>query len=156
VISQVRHWHPFTPGLEAAEASYQALGWPDARRLVLIRELREREQARGRKLFDCPGYTFHALVTSLDWPAEQVWRFYNSRAESESRIKEIAEHYGAKGFCVKIAVQPHRGESMRPTAFFGFIVFPDFVYNSLKRPMFPLKEHIHDEGRTALTDFHKS
>jgi hypothetical protein len=102
VLSQVKQWRCFAPGLEVAETSYQALGWPVARRLVLVRELiREREQARGRKLFDCPGYTFHALVTSLDWPAELIWRFYNSRAESENRIKEIAEHYGAKGFCVK-------------------------------------------------------
>jgi hypothetical protein len=101
VVSQVAHWHPFGPGLEVAETTYQALGWPLERRLVLIREtIQERKAARGRKLLDCPGYTFHALVTSLDWPAETVWRFYNSRADSENRIKEIAEHYGAKGFCV--------------------------------------------------------
>jgi hypothetical protein len=78
------------------------MGWDSSRRLVLIREqIQEHKEARGRKLFDCPGYTFHALVTSLDWPAETVWRFYNSRADSENRIKEIAAHYGAKGFCVR-------------------------------------------------------
>jgi len=102
VVSQVNGWRPFGPGLEVAETTYQAMGWPYPRRLVLIREqIQEHKEARGRTLFDCPGYTFHALVTSLEWSAETVWRFYNSRADSENRIKEIAEHYGAKGFCVR-------------------------------------------------------
>ncbi len=102
LVSQVKEWRPFGPGLDVAETTYQALGWPYPRRLVLIPEqIQEHKEARGRTLFDCPGYTFHALVTSLDWSAEVVRRFYNSRADSENRIKEIAEHYGAKGFCLR-------------------------------------------------------
>jgi len=98
----VRDWRTFGPGLEVGETTYQALEWKRPRRLVVVRELVvERPDARGRKLFDIPGYTFHAIVTTLDWKPEIVWRFYNGRADSENRIKEVAEHYGAKGFCVK-------------------------------------------------------
>lgn len=98
----VKDWRAFGPGLEVGETTYQAFEWKRPRRLVLVRELiSERPDARGRKLIDVPGYTFHAIVTTLDWKPETVWRFYNSRADSENRIKEVAEHYGAKGFCVR-------------------------------------------------------
>jgi hypothetical protein len=30
----------------------------------------------------------------------QTWRFYNSRAECENRIKELKEDFGAGGFCL--------------------------------------------------------
>jgi hypothetical protein len=30
----------------------------------------------------------------------QTWRFYNSRAESENRIKELKQDFGADGFCL--------------------------------------------------------
>jgi hypothetical protein len=68
---------------------------------VVVREvLRERPQARGRKLLEVPGYTFHVLVTTLGHDPVQTWRFYNSRAESENRIKELKEDFGADGFCL--------------------------------------------------------
>jgi hypothetical protein len=98
----VKGWRTFGPGLDAGETTYQAMEWKKPRRLVVIRELiKERPESRGRKLIDVPGYTFHALVTSLGWEPEDVWRFYNGRADSENRIKEVAEQYGAKGFCVR-------------------------------------------------------
>jgi hypothetical protein len=94
-------WRPFGPGLEVAETSYQALRWPAARRLVAVRErIAERPEARGRQLFEVPGYTFHAVVTSLALPPEAVWRFYNGRAESENRFKELKAAFGAGGFCL--------------------------------------------------------
>ena len=89
-------WRAFGPGLEVAETPYQALRWPTARRLVVVRErIAERPEARGRQLFEVPGYTFHAVVTSLALPPEAVWRFYNSRAESENRFKELKAAFGA-------------------------------------------------------------
>lgn len=102
VGSQVKTWRRFGPGLDVGETTYLALGWKKPRRMVVIREtIAERKEARGRKLFDCPGYTFHALVTTLSWPPEDVWRFYNSRADAENRIQEFAEVFAAKGFCVQ-------------------------------------------------------
>lgn len=100
-VAGIKQWRPFAHGLEASETSYQAYGWQAPRRLVVVREvLRERPQARGRKLLEVPGYTFHVLVTTLDHDPVQTWRFYNSRAESENRIKELKEDFGADGFCL--------------------------------------------------------
>ncbi len=100
-VAGIKQWTPFAHGLEAAETSYQAYGWQAPRRVVVVREvLRERPQARGRKLLEVPGYTFHVLVTTLDHDPVQTWRFYNSRAESENRIKELKQDFGADGFCL--------------------------------------------------------
>src|SRR5437868_608471 len=101
-VAGIREWQPVAPGLEAAETSYSAHGWNAPRRLVVVRELlRERPQARGRKLLEVPGYTFHVLVTTLSHDPVQTWRFYNSRAEIENRIKELKEDFGAGGFCLQ-------------------------------------------------------
>lgn len=32
---------------------------------------------------------------------EDVWRFYNSRADSETRLKELKDDFGARGFCLQ-------------------------------------------------------
>jgi len=95
-------WRPFGPGLEVAETRYQGLQWRVARRLVVVRELiEERPEARGRRLFEVPGYTFHAVVTTLPLSPEDVWRFYNSRADSENRLKELKDDFGARGFSLQ-------------------------------------------------------
>jgi hypothetical protein len=101
-VAGIPQWTPFAHGLEAAETRYQAHGWQTPRRLVVVREVvRERPEARGRKLLEVPGYTFHVLVTTLNHDPVQTWRFYNSRAESENRIKELKEDFGAGGFCLQ-------------------------------------------------------
>src|SRR6266478_4967976 len=65
-VAGIAQWTPFARGLEAAATSYQAYGRQAPRRLVVVREtLRERPEARGRKLLEVPGYTFHVLVTTL-------------------------------------------------------------------------------------------
>lgn len=98
----IRTWTRFAPGLEAAETQYQAHNWSAPRRIVVVREeIRERPEARGRKLFDLPGYTFHAVVTTLPLAPVDVWRFYNGRADCENRLKELKEDFGANGFCLQ-------------------------------------------------------
>jgi Transposase DDE domain group 1 len=101
-VAAIRQWQSFAPGLEAGETTYCAHGWQAPRRLVVVRELLdERPEARGRKLLEVPGYTFHVLVTTLSHDPVATWRFYNSRAESENRIKELKEDFGADGFCLQ-------------------------------------------------------
>jgi len=98
----LRSWRPFGQGLEVAEMAYTAPSWRTPRRLVVVREeIRERPDARGRRLIDVPGYTFHTVVTTLEHRPEDVWRFYNGRADSENRIKELKDDFGADGFCVQ-------------------------------------------------------
>src|SRR5580658_4239910 len=89
-VAGIKQWTPFARGLEAAETNYQAYGWQAPRRLVVVREtIRERPAARGRKLLEVPGYTFQVLVTTLGHDPGPTWRFYNSRAECEDRIKQL-------------------------------------------------------------------
>lgn len=101
-VAGLRQWRAFAPGLEATETTYQAHGWKAPRRLVVVREeLRERPEARGRRLIEVPGYSFHVLVTTLALDPVQSWHFYNSRADSENRLKELKEDFGADGFCLQ-------------------------------------------------------
>ena len=101
-LAGIKNWQEFAPGLEVGELMYETHGWQAPRRIVSVRErIAEREQARGRKLIEVPGYTFHTVVTTLELSAVDVWRFYNSRAECENRIKELKEDFGAGGFCLQ-------------------------------------------------------
>lgn len=94
-------WQPVDRGLEVAETRYLAPSWKTARRIVVVRErIRDRPDAKGRRLFDLPGYTFHTVVTTLERPAIEVWRFYNGRSDCENRLKELKHDYGADGFCL--------------------------------------------------------
>jgi hypothetical protein len=64
-------------GTEVSELEYRTMGWPHPRRLILVRHrLAERPTAGGKTLFDLPGYTFQALVTSLPTTESPlaVWR----------------------------------------------------------------------------------
>ena len=61
-VAGIAQWTPFARGLEAAATSYQAYGWQAPRRLVVVREMiRERPEARGRKLLEVPGYYLSCL-----------------------------------------------------------------------------------------------
>lgn len=62
--------------------------------------LNERPDAKGRKLFGLLGYNFHTIITTLELPAIEVWRFYNGRADCENRLKELKDDLGASGFCL--------------------------------------------------------
>lgn len=95
-------WQPLDRGLEVAETRYWPPSFKHARRIVVVRErIRERPDAKGRRLFELPGYTFHTLITTLDRPAIEVWRFYNGRSDCENRLKELKHDYGADGFCLR-------------------------------------------------------
>jgi hypothetical protein len=101
-VAAIPKWTSIEAGLEAGEMTYQAPGWKHARRFVVVREeIRERPEARGRKLIHVPGYTFHTVVTTLTLPAAEVWRFYNARADCENRLKELKEDFAANGFCLQ-------------------------------------------------------
>jgi len=92
------------PGTEVAEQEYQALGWPHARRLVLVRHrVGECDRCGGKKLLDVPGYRFQALVTSLPTRVAPlaVWRYYNGRADCENVIKELQQGFALPSLCLR-------------------------------------------------------
>ena len=41
------------------------------------------------------------IVTSLDLPAQEIWRTYRGRADCENRIKELNYDFAADRFCLK-------------------------------------------------------
>lgn len=101
-ITTITDWTEIAPGIAAGEVLFQAQGWSRSRRVVVIREhAPELEEARGRQLFDDPAYRYQAVITSMDKPCEEVWRFYRGRADVENRIKELKWDYGVDGFCLK-------------------------------------------------------
>jgi hypothetical protein len=92
------------PGTEVAEVMHQEEGWPSARRLILLRHrLAEKERPTGKRLVDCPGFAYQALVTSLPHTVRPiaVWRDYNGRAGCENVIKELDAHFGLPQLCLK-------------------------------------------------------
>jgi hypothetical protein len=100
-VRRIVEWKRFGDGLESGETLLELPTWGKPRRLIVVREeLDRRPDARGRTLFDLPDYTFHFVVTDLSLPAEDVWRFYNGRADCENRLKEFKYDFAADGFCL--------------------------------------------------------
>jgi hypothetical protein len=92
-------WHPTeVAGTDVAEVAHTEADWPADTRLILIRHrLKEKAgRAGGKRLFDCPGYLYQALVTNLPLSVKPlaVWREYNGRAACEGVIKELDAGYG--------------------------------------------------------------
>ena len=96
-------WRTVARGIEVADLEVSLPNWKNVkRRFVCLRqEISERPQASGRRLIDCPGYTYRVMVTSVPYGAEIVTRMYAGRADSENRIKELKEDLSLDTFCLK-------------------------------------------------------
>jgi hypothetical protein len=105
VIHQIpsKAWRVVARGIEVADLEVNLPNWKNTkRRFVCLRqEISERPQASGRRLIDCPGYTYRVMVTSVPYAAEVVSRMYAGRADSENRIKELKEDLSLDTFCLK-------------------------------------------------------
>ena len=91
------------PYMIVADLEVSLPNWKTAkRRFVCLRqEISERPEASGRRLIDCPGYTYRVMVTSVPYAAETVTRMYAGRADSENRIKELKQDLSLDTFCLK-------------------------------------------------------
>jgi hypothetical protein len=96
-------WRVVARGVEVGDLEVSLPNWRSMkRRFVCLRqEIFERPEARGRRLIDCPGYTYRVMVTSVPYAAEVVSRMYGGRADSENRIKELKEDLSLDTFCLK-------------------------------------------------------
>ena len=98
-------WEPTEdPDLAVADVLHQEHHWHSARRLVLIRRrITDAGAPAGKRLLDCPGWTYQALVTSLPATVKPlaVWRDYNGRADCENVIKELDAHFGLPQLCLE-------------------------------------------------------
>jgi hypothetical protein len=88
------------PGLDVQEIEGSV---PGRRMIILRHRLSERGEVGGKELIEVPGFRFQALVTNLprSSSAVAVWRFYNGRADSENRIKELGGQFGVRGLCCR-------------------------------------------------------
>jgi Transposase DDE domain group 1 len=94
-------------GISVGEMLYTGIGWKEPRRMVVIREGQRNQRAKKQPtLFELIGYSYQVIVTNIEWMSpEEVWRFYNGRANVENMIKEgilsysldvnISHFYGA-------------------------------------------------------------
>ena len=96
-------WRGVARGIEVADLEVSLPNWKNVkRRFVCLRqEISEWPQASGRRLIECPGYTYRVMVTSVPYAAEVVSRMYAGRADSENRIKELKEDLSLDTFCLK-------------------------------------------------------
>lgn len=98
-------WLCLDNGIEIAELDYQAENWDKPRRIVVVRQkIADRPKATGKQLslFEedtiIGQYRFSAYVTNMDLPTRVIWDSYRGRADSENRIKELKEDFGADSF----------------------------------------------------------
>ena len=105
VIHQIASttWRAVARGIEVADLEISLPNWKaKKRRFVCLRQqISERPEASGRRLIECPGYTYRVMVTSVPYAAEIVSRMYAGRADSENRIKELKEDLSLDTFCLK-------------------------------------------------------
>ena len=96
-------WRRVSKSMDVAECLATLPCWQGKpRRFVCVRqELRERPHAAGRRLIDCPGYTYQVMPTSLPYAAELVCRRYAGRADSKNRIKELKEDLSLDTECLQ-------------------------------------------------------
>jgi hypothetical protein len=96
-------WRPVARGIAVADIMATVPAWHGQhRRFVCLRQtLTDRPDASGRRLIECPGYTYRVFVTSVPYAAELVTRMYAGRADSENRIKELKEDLSLDTFCLQ-------------------------------------------------------
>ena len=96
-------WQPVTRGIAVADLMATLPAWRgQTRRFVCLRQtLTERPAASGRRLIECPGYTYRVFITTVPFAAELVTRMYAGRADCENRIKELKEDLSLDTFCLQ-------------------------------------------------------
>ncbi|MGE5577042.1 MAG: transposase [Syntrophothermus sp.] len=75
----------------------QLAGWSQARHVAIIRRRPFEEPIPGT-LFQELLWEYEAIVTNLDWEAEDVWHFYNQRGAAENYIKEMKNGFSVDHF----------------------------------------------------------
>src|SRR3990172_5996936 len=72
-LAHLQYGHP-SPGIEAAEFSYQPMKWAHPHRFVVIRRLQPEEPSDQLTLFKLGKYHYQVLVTNLPLQPLNLWR----------------------------------------------------------------------------------
>ena len=97
-------------GVEVSEFEYvlrQGKKTLSSRMIVIREEIQEGQKATKKeaRLFELKGYSYQVIATNIRKESpENVWRFYNGRANIENMIKE-----GALGFGLEVSPCHHYG-----------------------------------------------
>ena len=107
-LTHERRWVQIANGLEISETTYQADGWTEPKRIVMVRqEIEKRPKAAGKQVKqleffedenDFGKYRYSCFVTNLGLPAKIVYDAYRGRADSENRIKELKNDFSIDDF----------------------------------------------------------
>jgi len=73
--------------VEVFSFQFKRDSWSKERRVVVVRWKDEMDRAQ-TNLFDPLGYTYSVFVTNLNWDEEDIYRFYDKRADVENHIRE--------------------------------------------------------------------
>ena len=73
--------------VEVCSFQFKRKAWSKERRIVMVRWKNEVDRAQ-TKLFDALGYTYSFFVTNLKWDEQDIYRFYDKRADIENHIRE--------------------------------------------------------------------
>ncbi len=112
------------------EFRYQAMGWHQTRRFVVVRRPVPEEPSAQLHLFQMKGYTYQVLVTNMPWTPWRIWQFYNDRSHAELIIRELKAAYALD----KIPMHDFAGNE----AFFQLVLLAYNLLSWFKRLCAPL------------------
>jgi hypothetical protein len=97
----LKNWIELAKGIDLNEMTFEHENGKSRRYILVRKQVAIRPDAGGKELFeDMPGYRYSCYVTNLDLPLDQIWNIYNTRADSENRIKELKQDFGLESFCL--------------------------------------------------------
>jgi hypothetical protein len=114
---------------------YTGIGWKKPRRMVVIREEERTQRAKKQPtLFELMGYSYQVIVTNIEWMSpEEVWRFYNGRANVENMIKE-----GILSYSLDVNISHFYGANI---AHFHLVMFAYNLMNLFKELVLEQKDN---------------
>lgn len=88
-----KYWKDLDDVYSVAELEYLPSGWKFPRRVAVVRERAVKETGQ----MCLPGnafYKYQAIMTNKEDAPEEIWRFYNKRANVENKIDELKDGFG--------------------------------------------------------------
>jgi hypothetical protein len=115
-IKCIKEWKPYAGDREIGETIHTMNNTREAFRLIVQRWPKVQAE-----LFDPDPYSYHAIATNREEPAEEIVYFHNQRGQVENFIKEIKDGFGMEWMPC--------GESYADAVFFriGIIAYNLFI-----------------------------
>jgi hypothetical protein len=124
-------WHPLDHTYGVAELKVPLPSWEKPRRFVFIREKVKNQCCSGQVAMEFADlYDYGVIVTNIDdLPPEEVWRWYNKRANVENKIDELKTGVGLN--------QNSQHEMLKNKAFMWIKVLAYNLINWFRQALLP-------------------